>query len=133
MRARRTKVEAGQSDSRQGTGRLALLRLVAAIFVAFTLSFMPMAMSSGPAMAHTTPVVLSDTRHCIGEHGTSPDRQMGGMVDCAIACAAVRPTEPQMATGMGHVRQILESQPVPLLKGIGPDALSRPPRLFPEA
>src|SRR3546814_4791718 len=73
-----------------------LLRLVAAIFVAFTLSFMPMAMSSGPAMAHTTPVVLSDTRHCIGEHGTSPDRQMGGMVDCAIACAAVRPTEPQM-------------------------------------
>src|SRR3546814_15606812 len=77
---------------------------------------MPMAMSSGPAMAHTTPVVLSDTRHCIGEHGTSPDRQMGGMVDCAIACAAVRPTEPQMATGMGHVRQILESQPVPLLR-----------------
>src|SRR3546814_16164833 len=63
--------------------------------------------------------LLSDTRHCIGEHGTSPDRQMGGMVDCAIACAAVRPTEPQMATGMGHVRQILESQPVPLLKGIG--------------
>src|SRR3546814_4463523 len=95
---RRTKVEAGQSDSRQGTGRLALLRLVAAIFVAFTLSFMPMAMSSGPAMAHTTPVVLSDTRHCIGEHGTSPDRQMGGMVDCAIACAAVRPTRSEEHT-----------------------------------
>src|SRR3546814_17873485 len=94
---------------------------------------MPMAMSSGPAMAHTTPVVLSDTRHCIGEHGTSPDRQMGGMVDCGIACAAVRPTEPQMATDMGHVRQIPESKPVPLLRGIGHDALSRTHRRLPEA
>src|SRR3546814_2520047 len=100
MRARRTKVEAGQSDSLQGTGRLALLRLVAAIFVAFTLSFMPMAMSSGPALAHTTPVALSDTRHCIGEHGTSPHRRLGGMVACAIACAAVSTNE---QLGSAHV------------------------------
>src|SRR3546814_425985 len=39
---------------------------------------MTMAMSSGPEMAHTTPVVLSDTKHCIGENGSTPDRQICG-------------------------------------------------------
>ena len=133
MRARRTRIETNGHGPRQGTGRLTLLRFVAAMCVAFTLSFMPLAMSSGLATAHAAPVALSDMKHCIEEHETSPDRQMGSMIDCAIACAAVRPTAPQMAAGAGHVRQILESQPVPLLKGIGPDAISRPPRLFPEA
>ena len=133
VRTRRTKTEAGKTDRCQRSGRHALPRFVGAMFLALTLLFMPLAMSSGLAMTHTATVGMPDMGHCAGEHERSPDKQPGGMIDCAIACAAVRPTAPQMTAGAGHVRQILEPQPVPLLKGIRPDVIGRPPRLFPEA
>src|SRR3546814_6651659 len=81
---------------------------------------------------------MPDMGHCAGEHETSldkesgPDKPSGGMIDCAIACAAVSPTAPQMMACASHPRQILESQPSPRLEGIGPNATSPPPRLSPE-
>src|SRR3546814_8971060 len=85
--------------------------------VALTLSFMPLAMSSGLAMTHSATVGMPDMGHCAGEHETSldkesgPDKPSGGMIDCAIACAAVSPTAPQMMACASHPRQILASQP----------------------
>lgn len=132
VRTRRTKTEAGKTDRCQRSGRHALPRFVGAMFLALTLLFMPLAMSSGLAMTHTATVGMPDMGHCAGEHERSPDKQPGGMIDCAIACAAVSSTAPQMMAFASHPRQILASQPSPRLEGIGPNATSPPPRLFPE-
>lgn len=133
VRTRRTKAEAAKTDCCQRSGRHALPRFVGAMFLVLTLLFMPLAMSGGMAMTHTAPVGMSDAGHCMGEHERSPDKRLGGMIDCAIACAAVSPTAPQMMNCAGHARQILSSQLSLRLEGIGPNATSPPPRLFPEA
>jgi len=139
VQTRRTKAEAGKTDRCQRFGRHALPRFVGVMFLALTLLFMPLAMSSGLAMTHTATVGMPDMGHCAGEHETSldkqsgPDKPSGGMIDCAIACAAVQPAVPQTPACASHPRQIVASQPSPRLEGIGPNATSPPPRLFPEA
>ena len=133
MRTRRSKTETSRAGPHPGNSRLALLRFAVAVFVALTMSFMPLAMSAGLAMAQPAPATLTDMGHCADKHGTSPDKQTGGMANCAVACAAVQPTAPLMTTDAGHARQILEAQPSTPLAELRPDVTSPPPRLFPEA
>lgn len=124
---------AKQSGFQQGWWPLALIRNFAAFGALLALLLMPLAMSIAPAMTHAAPVAVSteaDIGHCMGEHSSSPEGQLRAMMDCAVACSVVPPSEVRVAMADDYARQSPAPETVPLLIGAGPEALVRPPRFF---
>ena len=113
--------------------RLAMLRALSFMLVAFALIFSPLAMTHGAAEAapHDTATVVSIDSHCAGKDAPFGNNKSDAAVSCAMTCAAFPAVEPVVSSSVEPIKSRAIAGGHQPLAGIRLAGETPPPRLTP--